>query len=126
MSRWFSVSVALAVLAAAASLYVYLFQYQHLPEQLPMHWNLEGQVDGTIGRATALVLWPAVVAGVVLLTLVLPWLSPRHFQVESFRDTYGYLMALVAGLLTYMHLVVLWASLRPGVNLERWLFGGLF
>ncbi|HXG09904.1 MAG TPA: SdpI family protein [Gemmataceae bacterium] len=126
MTRWSYVSIALALVAAGGSLYVYLFHYDQLPDQLPVHWGIAGTPDDWMAKGTALVLWPAVVAGVVLLTLVLPWLSPRHFEVEPFRATYGYLMALVAGLLTYMHLVVLWGALWPGFSTERWLFGGLF
>jgi uncharacterized membrane protein len=126
MTRWFYVSVALAVLAAAGSLYVYAFHYDQMPAELPTHWNVQGEVDGRMDKGTALVVWPAAAAGVVLLTLVLPWLSPRHFEVEPFRDTYGYVMALLVGLLAYMHLLVLWGALHPAFPLTRWLFGGLF
>jgi uncharacterized membrane protein len=125
MTRWFYVSAALAVLAAAGSLSVYAFRYEQLPAQLPIHWDLEGTPDGFLDRGAALLLWPGVIAGVLLLTLVLPGLSPRHFQVEPFRDTYGYLMMLVTGLLTYMHLVVLAGGLGL-LATERWLFAGLF
>jgi uncharacterized membrane protein len=69
---------------------------------------------------------PTVMAGLVVLTLVLPWLSPRGFRVESFRKVYEYLMALVVVLFGYIHGVILVGSLVPGVNVARLLFGGLF
>lgn len=125
MTRWIYLSLAFVLVAVGASLYVSIFHGHQLPAQLPTHWNMEGQPDGAMATGTALWLWPGIVAGVVLLTLLLPWLSPKHFQVEAFRDTYGYLMALVTGLMTYMHLVILAGTLGV-LDLERWLFGGLF
>jgi uncharacterized membrane protein len=126
MTRWFWIALALAVGAAVGSLYVYLFRYDQLPDQLPIHWNIEGQPDSWMGKGTALVFWPAIIASVVLLALVLPWLSPRQFQVEPFRATFDYVMALVTGLLVFIHLLTLWSTLHSGFNLERWLFAGLF
>jgi uncharacterized membrane protein len=125
MSRWFILSAAALLLSAGASLYVYAFHLDGLPAQLPMHWNIEGEPDGWMQTSTALLVWPAITAGVVLLTLALPWLSPKQFEIESFRDTYGYVMALVACLMTYMHLVVLAGSFQL-LHTDRWLFGGLF
>lgn len=63
MTRWFYLSVALAALVAAGSLYAGVFHSDRLPEQLPVHWNVEGEPDGWIAIGTALVLWPAVAAG---------------------------------------------------------------
>src|SRR5207245_165852 len=73
-----------------------------------------------------LLLLPGAMAAITLLTLVLPWLSPRSFEVEPFRQTYGYIMALVVALIGYLDVVILWASLNQGLWMYQLLIGGIF
>jgi uncharacterized membrane protein len=129
MSRWLLGSIALTVLAAAASLVAYYGFYDRLPEEVPIHWGWKGEPDGWVRRDGALsylLALPGVMAGVVLLTLVLPWLSPVHFKVEPFRATYDYIMFLVVAMFGYLHFVALLGSFGRGVELQRVLLGGMF
>src|SRR5437879_4010083 len=106
MNRWLTLSVTLTALAVGASLCIWFGYYDRLPERLPIHWNISGDPDSFVPRADALLyllLAPAVMAGFVLLTLALPWLSPKRFEVERFRTVYNYVMALVVALFAYMH-----------------------
>jgi uncharacterized membrane protein len=59
------------------------------------------------------------------LTLLLPWLSPRKFDVDTFRGTYGYVMCVIQGLFLYVHGVILLGSLRPGLDVGRVLVAGI-
>src|SRR5436190_561171 len=100
MTRWLYLSVALTIAALAGTVYVYGVQYDQLPDAIPTHWDIHFVPDQWVPKTEAL--WhllaiPGVMALITLLTVVLPWLSPTSFQVEPFRDTYGYIMALVAG-----------------------------
>jgi uncharacterized membrane protein len=129
MTRWLSVSVALTVAALAGTLYVYVFLYDRLPDPIPTHWNLHFEPDAWTPKSEALVhllLIPGAMAGLTLLTVVLPWLSPKSFEVESFRDTYGYLMMLMVAFVGYLNVAFLWSTVSGG----RWLFqlmvGGIF
>ena len=66
-------------------------------------------------------------AGIIALGMfVLPWLSPRNFAVEGFRQTYDYVFALVAGLFTYLHAVFLPAMISGQRLPGRWFFAGFF
>ncbi len=129
MSRWLIVSIAWTVLAAGASLGAFYGLYDRLPAEVPIHWNIRGEVDGTVPRDGALsylLLVPALMGGCVLLTLVLPWLSPRPFGVETFRATYDYVMALVVTMFAYVHAVALAAGLQLSFDFNRVLLGGMF
>jgi uncharacterized membrane protein len=131
MARWLILSVLLTLAAFGGSLYVYEFQYDRLPEKVPIHWNIHGEPDGWVSKHDVIwtfLLMPAVMAGMVVLTAILPWLSPKPFDVERFRDTYGYLMALVVALFGFIHLLILFGSLEPpgAFDLGRWLVGGIF
>lgn len=129
MTRWFYLAIAFTVLAFAISGYVGIFQYDRLPDQVPTHWDIYGQPDAFTPKEKILptfLLLPLIMIGMLGLTLVLPWLSPQHFKVDTFRATYGYVMMLVTALLCYMHGVILLASLGQGQYLQKLLFGGLF
>jgi uncharacterized membrane protein len=63
---------------------------------------------------------------VMILTVALPWLSPRPFDLDRFRGTYAYVMMLMVLLLGYMHTVILLGSLHPdSMDVGRWLIGGI-
>jgi uncharacterized membrane protein len=131
MTRWLTLSILLTLAAFGGSLYIYEFQYDRLPERVPIHWNIRGEPDGWVSKLDVIwtfLLMPAAMAGMVVLTAVLPWLSPKPFDVERFRDTYGYLMALVVALFGFIHLLILFGSLEPPgtFDLGRWLVGGIF
>jgi uncharacterized membrane protein len=128
MRRWLTLSVLLAVAALAVTLYVWLFRYADLPERLPTHWNIDGKVDGSIGKedflATFLVM-PGFMVGWVGLTLLLPLVSPQRFKVDSFRDTYAFCMALGQALLLFLHVVIILGAMEAVVHVDRLIVGGL-
>jgi uncharacterized membrane protein len=81
MTRWLAVSILLTAGAFAASAYVYFFQYDSLPEQIAVHWNIRGEPDHIVPKSEAwsnFWLCPLVMVLMVVLTVVLPWISPRH------------------------------------------------
>lgn len=128
MTRWVYASVALTLLALGGSWYVSAFRYDQLPDRIPTHWGITGEPDGWVAKESAgqvFLLLPACMAGVVVLTLVLPWLSPRHFELDRFRATYGYIMFLVVALFGYIHLATLLGSLQERLNVTTLVLGGM-
>jgi uncharacterized membrane protein len=128
VTRWFYASIVLTLLALAASLYLYFFQFDRLPPRLPTHWNAAGEVDGWTPKQDifgTFLLVPALMAGILVLTPLLPWLSPRHFEIDRFRQTYGYIMFLLTGLCAYIHLTILLGSLMIPVDTTKMVLGGI-
>jgi uncharacterized membrane protein len=129
MTRWLYVNVALAILCLAASFYVFNIQYDQLPEKIPTHWNIRGEPDHFTLKQDAWMhfyLMPGFLFLWVLITWVLPKISPVQFSVEPFKATYGYLMALVSGLFAYLHGVLLWNTLHPVVGFTKPFSFGFF
>jgi uncharacterized membrane protein len=129
MSRWFYAGVSATLASIAIAGYVYFFMFDQLPDKIPVHWNIHGQPDRIVDKQDAWMnfwLIPAMMVGFLLLTLALPWLSPKSFSIEPFRDTYGYVMALVQFLFLYIHGLLIWASLHPEAVTARMLLGGMF
>jgi uncharacterized membrane protein len=107
-----------AVLAATA------VAYPHLPNTIPMHWDAHGNVTGW-GAKGMLFIDPGIMAGILLLFVVLPWLSPKQFEMDSFRSTYLYIMAMILTLVGYVHALVLAAGLSMAIDMTRAVEGGL-
>ena len=97
-----------AFMLVTASVAASAWLYSGLPERIPTHWNLEGKVDGYGGRWT-LFLFPGMMVLMLLLFYFLPALSPKHFEVDTFRPTYLAIMDIVLGLFGYLQGLLLYA-----------------
>jgi uncharacterized membrane protein len=129
MTRWLAFSIALTVAAFALAGFVYLFFYDELPDSMPTHWNIEGKPDAWKPRGEAFLLNfllpPTLMAGFVGLTLALPWLSPKNFKIDTWRDTYEYIMALVVALFGFIYVCIVLSTLVPELPFVRFMVGGM-
>jgi uncharacterized membrane protein len=129
MTRWLSLSITLTALALFASLYVWMERAELLPEKVPTHWGISGEADRFTpreGMLPHLLIAPGIMLAVVLLSQVLPWLSPKPFTVEGFRPTYDYLMALLVALCGFISLALLLGYTETVANSTRLLVAGIF
>ena len=128
MNRWLLLTLVLAALSLAVALGVYQGVLGQLPERVPTHWGLDGRPDAFTPRERMLpqlLLPPGLLFGWVLLTLALPWLSPRPFSVEGFRPTYAYLMALVGVFFAYLQAVILAGYFGRDVDMGKGILLGV-
>lgn len=58
--------------------------YGDLPDPVPSHWNAQGEVDGFTPKPWGAWLFPMITLGVYLLFVIIPWISPHGFRMESF------------------------------------------
>jgi uncharacterized membrane protein len=58
-------------------------------------------------------------AGITLLTYLLPWLSPKDFQVDGFRSTYRQIMLILFVIWTYIYAAILWAGFGHPLDAGR-------
>jgi len=118
--KYYLGGVALIAAVMAAT----LVAYPHLPNIVAMHWDAHGHVNGWGPKWRLFVIEPGIMAGILLLFAALPWLSPRHFEVDSFRSTYLYIMVVILAMIAYAHALILAASLSWVVDVSRAIMGG--
>ena len=99
--------------------------YPHLPDIVPIHWDIQGHVNGWGPKWSLFLYGPGLMAFIVLMFSALPWLSPRKFEVDSFRATYLYIMIVTVALLAYCQLLILLSALGSVVDVSRALEGGV-
>jgi uncharacterized membrane protein len=110
-------------LLTAAALVATLVAYPDLPDSVARHWDMNGEPNGYSPKWVLFLIGPGLMAGIMLLMGLLPWLSPKHFEVESFQSTYLQIMVITVGMLAYVHALVLWGGVGHTVNMGR---AGLF
>ncbi|MGO8817409.1 MAG: SdpI family protein [Terriglobia bacterium] len=119
--KYYLAGLALIVISFAAAAVL----YPHLPDHVPTHWNISGQVDDYSAKWTVLVIFPGLMLGTMGLMAALPWLSPRHFEVEAFRSTYLYIMVVVVAFMAYVQALTLRAAWSGQMNMNKAIMGGV-
>lgn len=107
---WLLWVVMLAAVAAGAIL------YPRLPEQVPSHWNFQGQVDGYSSRAFGAFFFPLLTIGVYILLVVAPKIDPRQENYARFAGAYRLLRWGFVLLFTALWVVTILAALSYPVN----------
>jgi uncharacterized membrane protein len=89
------------------------------PEQIPVHWDVSGQVDRYGGRFEGLLLLPVLALSSYLLMLFLPSIDPRRFNYARFRNAYltvrVAILVFIALIYSFMLLWVGGIQLGPSV-----------
>jgi len=97
--------VVLAMLAAT------IVAYPHLPNIVPIHWDAHGRVNGWGSKWSLFLYGPGSMLFIVGMFSALPWLSPKKFEVDSFRATYLYIMIILISMMAYFNLLILISAL---------------
>jgi uncharacterized membrane protein len=129
MNRWLWTSVTLTLLTLGGTLFLYTFGNDYLPEKVPVHWNIKGEADDWTTRERVLpylLIGPGAMVLITGLALVLPWLSPKPYDVNRFRPTYQYVFTLVTVLFAYIQITILTATVGQGEIAIKMMIGGIF
>lgn len=102
----------LALIGLALILLVPLAVYHRLPDPMPTHWNLSGEVDGWMPRRWGAALMPMISLVTTLLMIAAPRLSPRGFGMASLERTYPWIVTAVVCFELYLSALILNAALN--------------
>lgn len=113
------------MLLTAAVLVATVVAYPYLPSSVATHWNMQNQPNGYSPKWTLFLIGPGFMAGMMLLMHLLPWLSPKNFEVDKFRSTYLQIMLMLVAMVAYFYAVILWAGVGHPLNVGRAVVGGV-
>ena len=117
---WFVAIGLVAVVALGSAL-----AYGQLPDRVPTHWNIRGEVDGHGPRALAAFAVPAVLVGMLGLFAALPRLSPAQFALDDFRSTYGVIANITLAIFAFIQAMTLLGALGYRFDMARWVVAGV-
>ncbi len=105
---WEILGWVLALLPLAATLVL----YKQLPQQVPIHWNMQGNVDAYGSRAH-LIGMALVPIGIHFMMLLLPKIDPKKENYARFGRVYSILRVTMLLFFMLMQGITLYAALAP-------------
>lgn len=100
----------LSVFIILLTIGIVILVYPQLPDVIPTHWNIHGEVDGTTPVFPEIILIPALMAGITVLMMVLPGYDPGWERYKEFEGAYNGLILLLNGFFFLLFLItLLWA-----------------
>jgi uncharacterized membrane protein len=117
----------LGAIAAVWALAWYL--YGAIPDRMPTHWNVAGEVDGHMRKQVGLPLISTIPLMVYALFKVLPRISPAGFEIDRFQHVADVINLAITLMLSGIATVVLLAASGrdvPIITVVTLLTGGLF
>lgn len=129
MNRWLLVSILVMLFALAGPLFLYFGRPDLLKDPIPTHFNAAGEANDWTPRERILPQWlifPGLMAVLLGVFVLLPWLSPKGFEIDRFRETFYFLMVVVTLMLAYIQLLFVLGGVQDvELDINRWLLGGL-
>lgn len=113
MRKWIPLLIVAAALIASALV------YPDLPERMPTHWNLAGEVDEWGPRAVGAWIIPVIIAFMWALMRWLPSIDPRGKNYVKFGGAFEGIMISVMLFMLVLHGLTLRAALGYPVAMER-------
>ncbi len=88
------------------------------PERIPVHWNINGDVDRYGGRLEGLLAVPLIAAVLYALLLMLPRIDPGRANYESFRAAYRGIRLSILSLVTMLYACIQLTAFGHDVNMR--------
>jgi len=99
--------------------------WPHVPDRIPIHWNLQGEVDGYGGRLVGLLLVPLLTLGIYLLLVVLPRFDPGYANYRSFARAYNAIRVSIVAFMAVAHAAMVLVALGYQVDVTAVISVGL-
>lgn len=93
--------------------------YPHLPAQVPTHWDMHGNVNGTMPRFPGAFLASLIAIALWFLMPLLRRIDPRRSSYERFDATFYLIVNIMAVMLALIEGLTLAVSLGVDVNMTR-------
>lgn len=115
----------LSLTLIAGELLVSLFLLQSLPDTVPMHWNIRGQVDGTMAKIPGVFVLPLMSLAMLGLFRLLPAIDPKKEKYRLFTREWEIIQFGFVAFFAWLQFIILYISLHPGVSMLPLMFIGL-
>jgi len=93
--------------------------YSRLPDQIPIHWNIEGEVDDYASRFWGVFMLPFTNLLVLLIFTFMPLLDPRKENYPKFSRSYRAIKAITVVFFAVLHFLVLAFALGYELDISR-------
>ncbi|MGB5627689.1 MAG: SdpI family protein [Woeseiaceae bacterium] len=115
--------ICLIFIAIAIAVAAYL--YPSLPEQIPTHWNFEGEVDDYTPKPWGVLVMPLAAVFVFFIMKLIPIISPRGFRTDQFTGVVNIFTVTMVGFMSAVALLVLLAASGRNIHMNEMIYAGI-
>lgn len=92
--------------------------YSKLPDLMPIHWGISGEVDNYAPKAFAAFLPPVIMIGMWLLMEFSPKIDPKKANYSKFMGSYRIMMNILITFFFLLHIAVIASSLGYDIPID--------
>jgi len=94
-----------------------IWVYPHLPDKVPGHWNIHGEVDAYYSRTFGAFFEPLMVIGLYFLMLLLPLIDPKRDNYQRFTSAYTFLRWSLVIIFSIIYATTILVALGYPINI---------
>lgn len=113
------------VLLILGSLAAGAYLYDLLPDRVPSHWNIRGEIDAYSSRFWGAFGIPLLNAGIYVMMLVTPLIDPRRENYRKFAGAYRVFRTVFVVFMTGVYLLVLASAFGYRIPVDRAVMAGI-
>lgn len=83
-----------------------IVSWPKLPDPMPSHWNMSGEVDGWMPKFWGVAVLPLTGVGIFVLMKLIPVISPKGFRIDQFRGVLHIVQVAILAFLALITVVV--------------------
>ncbi|MCJ7826280.1 SdpI family protein, partial [Patescibacteria group bacterium] len=102
-----------------------LVLFPMLPDTIPIHWNVFGQVDNYMPKNPAVWFIPILTLLMFVSFQIFPHFDPKKDKYKLFKQEWKIMQAGLVGFMAYLQFTILYITLHPSVPMMPMMFIGL-
>ncbi len=123
MTTWRANGLCFLFIGVAIAVAAYL--YPDLPDQIPTHWNINGEVDDYTAKPWGVAIMPLAAIFVFVVMRLIPVISPQGFRTDSFMDVVNVFTVVIVGFMSGVAILVLLEANGQDVRINEMIFAGV-
>lgn len=116
-------SLCFLFIGVAVAVAAYL--YPNLPEQIPTHWNINGEVDDYTAKPWGVVIMPLAALFSFAIMRLIPIISPKGFRTDEFMGVVNVFTVAIVGFMSGVAVLVLLEANGQDVHINEMIFSSV-
>jgi|SRR3989339_499862 len=115
----------LPIVLILITLAVGLYFYPQLPDRVPSHWDINGQINGYMPKTFSIYFFPGLILFIYILMSVLPLMDPHKANIEIFQNSYFWFKVFLVLFLAAIYFITIYAALGNEINVGQFVSWGV-
>lgn len=104
------------IILIGATIIIWLLFYQQLPREMPIHWDINGNVNGYATKSNAMLMSIALMVFIYAMMSLVPKVDPKKNNYKNFSKSYSIINISTLVVIFAINMLMLTAGLGYKVN----------